>query len=187
MPSARQQDVLDTACKLFYADGFRATGIDRILAKSGAAKMTLYHHYPSKDALMVAALNRQDREVREHFAAEVERRTSDPRARLLAVFDVLADAVAAPNFHGCMASRAAAEYGDPAHPVHAAAAEHKRRLFAWMQDLARAAGAPRTYELAAQLMLLFDGAIVISQVTGAKDAAAQAKKAASSVIAAHFA
>ena len=130
MPSMRQQDVLETACTLFYRDGFRATGIDRILAKSGAAKMTLYHHYASKEALIVAVLNRRDREVREHFATEVERRASDPRARLLAVFDVLADAMAAPDFHGCLASRAAAEYGDPAHPVHAAAAEHKRRTFA---------------------------------------------------------
>lgn len=186
MPSERQQEVLDTACKLFYRDGFRATGIDRILAKSGAAKMTLYHHFPSKDALIVAALNRQDREVRAHFAAEIERRAKEPRARLLAVFDVLADSIAAPDFHGCMANRAAAEYGDPAHPVHAAAAEHKRRFFAWLQELARAAGARRPYELAAQLMLLFDGAIVIAQVTGAGDAPAQAKKAAESLIAAQI-
>jgi AcrR family transcriptional regulator len=187
MPSVRQQDVLDTACTLFYRDGFRATGIDRILAKSGAAKMTLYHHYASKEALIVAVLNRRDREVREHFAAEIERRAADPRARLLAVFDVLAESIKAPDFHGCMASRAAAEYGDPAHPVHAAAAEHKRRFFSWLRELARAAGAGRPYELAAQLMLLFDGAIVIAQVTGAHDAPAQARKAAESLIAAHTA
>ncbi|MEE8533082.1 MAG: helix-turn-helix domain-containing protein, partial [Alphaproteobacteria bacterium] len=60
MASSRRDHLVDTALALFCRDGFHATGIDRILAESGVAKMTLYKHFKSKDELILAALRRRD-------------------------------------------------------------------------------------------------------------------------------
>ena len=60
MASAKRDQLIDTALELFNRDGYRATGIDKILAESGVAKMTLYNHFGSKDELIVAALERRD-------------------------------------------------------------------------------------------------------------------------------
>ena len=63
--SSRRDDLVETALRLFYANGFNATGIDRILAESGVAKMTLYKHFRSKDDLILAALELRDTQFRE--------------------------------------------------------------------------------------------------------------------------
>ena len=62
VPSSRSSDararILDTAVRLFYARGLRAVGVDTIIAESGVAKATFYKHFPAKDDLVVAYLDR---------------------------------------------------------------------------------------------------------------------------------
>ena len=84
MPS-RRDHLIDTAIRLFNENGYHATGIDKILAESGVAKMTLYKHFKSKDELILAALARRDRYWREWFEGTLERRAETPRGRLIAV------------------------------------------------------------------------------------------------------
>ena len=67
-PSPRQR-LLDTATRLFYAEGIRAVGIDRIIAEAGVAKATFYNHFPSKDDLVLAYIEEQDRIGRDAVAA----------------------------------------------------------------------------------------------------------------------
>jgi len=183
MATSRRDHLVDTAVRLFNEAGYHATGIDRILAEAGVAKMTLYNHFASKDELILAALELRDRRFRDWLRDEVARRAESPRAALLAVFDVLGTWTAGPDFHGCMFIKAAAEYGVPDNPIHAAAAEHKRLIYDWLRDLAAEAGARKPGELAAQLLLLLDGASVNAQVNPAAPAARQAKKAAAVLIA----
>ena len=57
MASNKRDQLLNTAENLFYREGYHATGIDRILAESGVAKMTLYKHFKSKDELILAVLD----------------------------------------------------------------------------------------------------------------------------------
>ena len=61
--------MLDTATRLFYAEGIRAAGIDRIIAEAGVAKATFYNHFPSKDDLVLAYIEEQDQLGREATAA----------------------------------------------------------------------------------------------------------------------
>ena len=68
MASSKRDQLIDTALTLFYRDGFHATGIDRILAESGVAKMTLYKHFKSKDELIEAALQTRMEAPRERMA-----------------------------------------------------------------------------------------------------------------------
>jgi AcrR family transcriptional regulator len=186
MPSNRREHLLDTALSLFGTEGFHATGIDKILAHAGVAKMTLYNHFRSKDELILAALRRRDESFRNWFMRDVERRTEVPRERLLALFDALGDWLARDGITGCMFINAAAEYGDCNHPIHAVAAEHKRLMTGYVRDLAKSAGAADPDRLARQLYILLEGAIVATQVCSRTDAAADARDAAAILIAAAF-
>src|SRR6185312_7326169 len=97
-----RERVLETAYRLFSAHGTRAVGVDRIIAEAGTAKMTLYRNFASKDDLIVAFLAaREQRWTRGWLQAEVERRATTPRARLLAIFDVFGEWFAREDFEGC--------------------------------------------------------------------------------------
>ena len=182
MASSRRDHLINTALKLFYRDGYHATGIDKILAESGVAKMTLYNHFKSKDELILAALRRRDEEFRNWFMRTVERRGRTPRERLVAIFDAVEDWLNGQECSGCMFINASAEFARYDDPIHAIAAEHKHLVFGYIRDLATAAGARNPVELAQELMLLREGAIVLTHVTGKVDPARQARKAAEVLI-----
>ncbi len=178
MARSRREQLVDTALDLFSREGYHATGIDRILAEAGVAKMTLYNHFKSKDELILAALRRRDEEFRNWFMRDVEQRARTPRARLLAVFDSLGAWFDNPKFSGCSFINAAAEFGSPDDPIHGACAEHQHLVLGYLTALARAAGAKDPDGLAEGLMLLMEGAIVMRHVACRRDAAKKARAAA---------
>ncbi len=187
MPKSRRDDLVDTALKLFYAGGFNATGIDKILAESGVAKMTLYKHFRSKDELILAVLHRRDEQFRNWLMGEMEKAAPDPRGRLLAMFDALdvwfsGRAFKGMGFHGCAFINAAGEFGDHSHPAHRAAAEHKRRIVDYLERLCFEAGAPEPRHLAEQLALLKEGAIATAHVRGMPEAAQISRDMAAGII-----
>ena len=71
--SEARQRLLETADRLFYQDGVRAVGIDRIIAEAGVAKMSLYKYFPSKDDLILAVLEHREENVLAFFRAAMER------------------------------------------------------------------------------------------------------------------
>ena len=184
--ASKRDQLIDTALRLFGRDGYHATGIDRILAEAGVARMTLYNQFGSKEELIIAALRRRDADFRTWLRDAVDARAGVPRQRLLALFDVLdawfkAEATA-PPFFGCTFINAAAEFSDPDDPVHRQAADHKARVCAYVTELAAAAGAADPEMLARDLLLLMDGAMVGAQVTGDQDAALRARALAATVL-----
>ncbi|MCH8822022.1 MAG: TetR/AcrR family transcriptional regulator [Planctomycetes bacterium] len=166
MATSKREQLVQTALKLFSSEGFHATGIDRILAESGVAKMTLYNHFKSKDELILAALRLRDEQFRNSFMKDVERKATDPIGRLLAMFDVLADWCGSKGFTGCTFINASAEFSGIDNPIHQAAAEHKHLLLNYIRQLTQAADLKNPQELADQLSILMDGAVVTVQVTG---------------------
>jgi AcrR family transcriptional regulator len=184
MPRNKREELVETALDLFMREGFHATGIDRILAEAGVAKMTLYHHFRSKDELILAALRLRDERFRNEFMRLVEKSGDDPAARLHAIFDVLGEMFDAKTSRGCTFINACAEYGDRDSAIHCIAAEHKRLVVAFVEELAVAAGARDPVELACQLCLLMDGVAVTAQVSGDESAAARARAAAELLVAA---
>ena len=183
MASLRRDHLVGTALALFSKHGYHATGIDRILAESGVAKMTLYKHFRSKDDLILAALRRRDEEFRRWFQAEIESRAATPHERILAAFDVLETWFNDPEFNGCCFIHAAGEYGGTGDPVRAAAAEHKARVLSYLRDLAQSAGATAPDDVARQLMILINGAIVAAHVSGETTSARGARALAETLLA----
>jgi AcrR family transcriptional regulator len=172
-----RQRVLATAAALFFRDGYRAVGVDRIVAESGVGKMTLYRHFPSKDDLVVASLRESD----EKFWAWFDAASAGPasaRERLLGVFRALEKLVSSPACYGCPFLNAAVDFAEPGHPGHQVALAHKQGVRARFQALARQAGARSPKTLASQLLLLMDGAFMAVRMYGADNPAARVGQAA---------
>jgi AcrR family transcriptional regulator len=189
--SAKREHLIETATRLFYTDGFNATGVDRIIAEAGVARMTLYKHFKSKNELILAVLRRRDEEFREWFRDAIEARARRPQDQLLAMVDGLDEWFAGKAFgglvfSGCAFINACAEFSDPANPAHRIAAEHKKMLLDYITRIARQARARDPDQLARQLMLLKEGAIVTMQVSGDREAAARAKLMAARLMESQF-
>lgn len=175
----KRQALIDTAVELFSRDGFHATGIDKLLESAGVARMTLYNHFGSKTELIAAALEYRHKVYRDWFQSELADASPEPRKQLLAVFDVLEmwflGEAPGPPFAGCTFINAAAEFGRKDDPIHHVAASHKNAQRRDLAQIAQAAGARAPEELARNLHLLMEGAIVTEQVMPDSDAAARAK------------
>lgn len=182
-PSTPKRDrLLDIAADLFYRDGFRAVGIDTLLAEAGLAKMTLYHHFSSKEELIVAALERRGRITREAILGAIAAAGTSPRKRLQAVFDWYQQRFASKDFKGCTFIRAAGEYPDVKSPVHQVVARHKRLMGEGIEAVLRDMEVGEPARLARQIHLLLEGAIVTAHNFGDPAVIKDAREAALTLI-----
>ncbi|MGZ2749068.1 TetR/AcrR family transcriptional regulator [Burkholderia stagnalis] len=179
-PGARDR-LLDAAEALIYSGGIHATGVDAIVKRSGAARKSFYSHFESKEALVVAALERRDERWMRWFVDATLARGKTPRTQLLGMFDVLRDWFQQPDFHGCAFLNASGEIADADDPVRIVARAHKARLLAFVRErldaLADDAGVERRTlaRVARQWLVLIDGAIGVALVSGDATAARDAR------------
>lgn len=182
MASNARDRLIQSAVRLFYRNGYTATGIEKILAEAEVSKPTLYRHFRTKEDLIIAALRRWDEDCRLWLTREMDNRATDGRGQLLALFDTLEDWFDKPGFQGCMFINATAEYAELANPVHRAAAEHKRLFGENILARCRALGVSDPEQLAGDLLLLMEGAICTAHVSGRRDAARRARRIAENLI-----
>lgn len=154
--SPMKERILDTAERLFYRAGIRATGVDTIAAEVGISKRTLYNHFPSKDALVAAYLKRGFYEPR---AFELP-----PVGQILRHFDRLEKGFAARDFRGCRFVNAVAELGDEDRAARKIAIDFKEGRRLWFRERLAAGGVKDADALATQLAMLVDGAIAMAMV-----------------------
>lgn len=156
--SGTAERVLSTAARLFYANGVRAVGIEWIVADSGVAKTTLYRHYQTKDDLVAAFLEREDREFWGQWEEAAAAGSSDPRAELMSLLDWIGKRVSRDGYRGCPQINVAAEFADPEHPARKIRRRHKAKMHDHLRDLVGRIGVTRPDDTAVQLALLIDGA-----------------------------
>ena len=182
-PAARDR-ILETAFALFYARGVRAVGVDTVVAESKVAKATLYKHFPRKDDLVLAYLDKVDVAWRSQLEAAAEAVGPDPRDRLVGMFGALVTACRRDGYHGCAFINTAAESVSGS-DVHARTVAHKNAVRAWVRELAVAAGADDPDGLARGLTLLLDGGLAAGVLDGDPDAGDAARRAARMLVDAH--
>jgi AcrR family transcriptional regulator len=163
--SARER-LLKTARELFYQEGPRAVGIDRVLAESGVAKMSLYRYFPSKDDLITTCLREHDQEYWENWDATVARVKGGPVEKLRAILQRLAKRSSQSDYRGCAFLNTAVDFADPSHPARIVSVEHKRKLYERLFQLTKEADARDPKQLARQLLLLINGAQATSGMLG---------------------
>lgn len=181
-PTARER-ILEAAFALFYANGIRGVGVDAIIAGSGVAKATFYKHFPSKDDLVVAYLDRADQAWRGALEAAATAAGPNPRDQLAAMFDALTSACRREGYHGCAFINTAAE-ARPGTEIHARTVTHKQAVRDWVSELAAASGAQDPDGLARELTLLLDGGLASGVLDGDPGAADAASRAARTLISA---
>jgi Transcriptional regulator len=150
--------ILLTAADLFYNEGIRSVGVDRLIAASSVTKATFYKHYGSKDRVITAYIGYRHRRIAEELAAVADEAES-PLDVLHAVRDAVLAQLVAPGFRGCPFLNAAAEFSDPDHPVRVAVREHREWYAAMLERCTRALGHPLPGDAADELMLARDGAM----------------------------
>ena len=174
--------ILDTAFRLFYARGIRAVGVDLIIAESGVAKATFYKHFPAKDDLVLAYLDRVDEIWTGQLRAAAEAAGPAPSDQLVGAFDALGTACRRDGYRGCAFINAGAE-ATPGTPVHERTVAHKQAVLAWLRDLAARAGVDDPDSLARSLALLLDGGLADGALAAAPEAPQAAKQAARTLVA----
>ncbi len=165
-----RERILRTASELFYSEGAHAVGVDLVVERAGVAKTSLYRHFGSKDDLIAAFLHNEDEEFWKHWESVAQQHQSDAQAELDAHMQSIAERVGRRNYRGCPQLNIAAEFPDATHPARVIALSHKQRLRRYLEEIAGRLHVRRPHELAAQLLLLVNGAFVSSSVIGAEEA-----------------
>lgn len=108
--------------------------------------------------------------------------TSSPREQLIAMFDALHEWFNEPDFHGCMFAKASSEDQDPEHPINREATDHVARISVQLAEIAEKAGLNHPSELARQLALLKEGAVVLATMGRGGSPALDAKAVATKLV-----
>jgi AcrR family transcriptional regulator len=171
--------ILQVAADLFYREGIRATGIDRVASQADVAPTTLYRLFASKDDLVAAYVERCSMRYRAQLSAASSPAAGTPRDRILAVIDAFEDEVVSDACRGCPFLMVIAEFPDPQSAAHVNAVAHKawlRELFLGLVDeLALSTGLSESAPLADRLMLVSEGIYASVQSLGPTGPARQGR------------
>jgi len=165
-----RERILQTASELFYREGAHAVGVDLVVERAGVAKTSLYRHFRTKDDLIAAFLAREDERFWQQWDAVAQRHRPDAQAELDAHMQWIGERIGRKNYRGCPQLNMAAEFPEATHPARVVAASHKQELRARLRAIAVRLSVRQPDELAAQLVLLVNGAFVSSQVIAASEA-----------------
>jgi AcrR family transcriptional regulator len=172
-PTPRRR-ILDSAYELFSRRGIRSVGVDEVVKKAGVAKATLYKHFGTKDALVLAFLAERERLWTLDFVElEARRRGFTPEERLLAIFDVFDEWFRRKDFEACSFINVLLEMGHD-HPAGKASADYLENIRTVVSTLAEEAGLRDPDAFARSWHILMKGSI-ISAAEGDQDAAQRAK------------
>jgi AcrR family transcriptional regulator len=181
--SDKRQHIIETAYGLFKNAGFHATGIDRIIAEADVAKMTMYRHFPTKDALIVEVLAYRAERFDKQLRCLVAERGS-VQAQVETIFTWYEAWFRRPDFRGCLFAHALAEFGDTAHPVFQAALKQKEEFRQRIQRILETAmPLAQAESLSAALLMLIEGATLLAEIGQGDSAIRHARAAAATLIA----
>lgn len=173
MRPSKRDLVLDTAERLFYEEGFHATGIDRVVAEAGVARMTLYNHFPSKEALIEAVLARRHERYLGALRRAVAARGDAPA--LAALVAAHCEWLRTTSPHGCIVIKAMGEFERHGPAIAALGRRLKHDLLALIRETAALDGEPADAGRAESVLLVLEGANALVPVLGWHDTVQRAR------------
>lgn len=179
--SRPRERLLAAAKQLTYRQGV-GVGVDAILKEANVARRSLYEHFGGKDGLIAEVLRVTTAEDEELFRQTMQAAGDDPRVRLLAIFDGLAEVIKDPDFRGCRYLSADLALTDPDHPAHKITREYRERVHALLEGELVKLGHRQPASAADQLMLLIDGTLAAGVTKPHTDPARLARQLADQVI-----
>ena len=157
--------LVDTATVMFNRFGIHATGIDRILAEAGVARMMLYNHFGSKDGLVREVLLRESRLWFERLDRRLATAPATRREKVAAYFDTLRSWFSEPDFKGCAFINAVGESSIRNDCVTPIAKTHRDANVAYVRGLL-GSDDPVSEALAETIVTIANGVTVDVMVTG---------------------
>jgi AcrR family transcriptional regulator len=180
-PSLARERLLATASALFYADGIRGVGVDRILNEASVTRATFYRHFASKEDLVTAYLHERDQVIRRQFAA-ASTLGLEPRVLFDLVVQTIGEELCTAGFRGCPFINAAAEYPDPASGASRIVHAHRAWFLAAIEQLLHAVGVADPHATAKEVVLTRDGAMVAGYLSDPSEARATLVRTVESVL-----
>ncbi|AWB88896.1 TetR/AcrR family transcriptional regulator [Salinibacterium hongtaonis] len=157
-PGARSR-ILATASRLFYYEGIRAVGIDRLISESSVTKATFYKHFGAKDALILAYMQLVHVDTVESITA-IQSSAGSPVDTLRGLIDEIRQRADRADFRGCAFMNASVEFPDSGHPVRSIVNIHRDWYSEFVAEQFRLAGHPLAGDAADEFVMLRDGAMV---------------------------
>ncbi len=170
------EHILTTASELFYRKGIQHVGINEVIATSNVAKRTFYKYFPSKNKLILEVMRHQYNQWLSWFKEAVADRGTTPKEQLLAIFDVLEEWYASPNFRGCPFLNAMFELADAEHPAHQVSVMLRQAMRIHIMQLAKEAGLRNPEAFSQQYLLLIGGASLMATIENTSQEAHYARQ-----------
>jgi AcrR family transcriptional regulator len=155
--SAARERLLETAARIFYAEGINSVGVNRIVEEAGVTLATFYRHFPSKQHLILAYLQSVHDDYASRAAAAQEA-AEDPGDVLRSIGSNITAQLLEPGFRGCPFINAASEFEDPQGPIMRAVLAHRAWFYALVRDAFASAGHAQPDLAARHYVMLRDGA-----------------------------
>lgn len=156
--------ILNTADRLFYEKGIKSVGIDTIIAESGVAKMSLYKHFPSKEALVVEYLNQRDIKYFELISQYLD--NTESKNPILDYIYFMKDILNDNAYNHCPFINTIMEYPDPENLIHITIVEHKKKIKDKLIETLKRIKIKNPEKIAEKISLLLHGAIINKQIFG---------------------
>jgi AcrR family transcriptional regulator len=179
--SRPRERLLAAAKELTYSQGV-GVGVDAILKEAKVARRSLYEHFGGKDGLIAEVLRLTTAEDEVLYAQTMQAAGDDPRARLLAIFDMLAEVIEDPEFRGCRYLSADLALTDPDHPAHAITRQYREHVHELLEDELVKLDHQQPESAASQLLLLIDGTLAVGATSPDSDPARLARQLAEQII-----
>lgn len=156
--TTKRDDILNCASKLFNHYGFKAVGIDRIIEDSKVAKKTLYHHFSSKDEIILAVLDKMNHTLEHEFLLPLELQKSTPEKKLKKLVDSYGAWFRSEEFYGCPFHKAMAEFPEKDHPVNLRVKCHHDLLLHFIKKTVK------SRSLASKILLVLEGSVIKAKI-----------------------
>lgn len=170
--------IIDVAIRCFEQFGYHGSGINHIIKQAGIAKTTFYRHFETKEALILAAIQKEDGRFRRNMIDYVTAKSNSPHEQLLLTFDFMDICFSHETFYGCMFITAATEFSDQNCLIFKEATKHKYYMMQYYKELAVLAGYKNPDEIATVMNVLHEGCVAIAQVKTDDHATMHAKNTA---------
>lgn len=161
-----KERIIETASDLFYNQGYNQTGINQIIDEAGVAKASMYQHFRSKEDIAVAYLIARHTMWMGKLEESVSK-TKSPKAKVIGVFDYLSHWLTKVNFRGCGWQNIITDLPADCHKIRSQAVFHKNELRSWIQERLmeeEELTSKKARDLGGQVMVLIEGAIILSQI-----------------------
>ncbi|MCE7004281.1 TetR/AcrR family transcriptional regulator [Kibdelosporangium philippinense] len=180
MTETPRDRLLHTAARLFYTEGIRAVGMDRLVAEASVTRATCYRHFAGKDDLVLAYLDLVDGQIRDEIGAIIAKRP--PAEALIEIFEYFGAYTNSAGFRGCNFLNAAAEHPDRDSPARKLIATHRAWLRETFRELLEKSGHPKPDEVVGTLVLLRDGAMSGGELDDPKAVRAALRNAVKAIV-----